>query len=421
MTDSVSLERSVPVLPAADVCVVGGGPAGVAAAIGARRCGKSVLLVERTAQLGGMATVGSVAIWMPIGTVTGFYEEMCRELSLSDSSGRDCEETRKFAPLFSPFEVRHYLNRKLETEGVVVHFHMEFVAALKDDASLTHLFVSTREGLRAVAARQFIDCTGDARVAADAGVPVITGRESDGATQPMTLMFIMQDTGRSLEPRLPDGCPEYNSVDELPQGRLLYWEDRKTGTLLVNMTRVRGNAAMIDDVSRCEREALAQMFGVVHYLQRTEFPTYILAHVGAQTGVRQTGQIVGEYTLSEEDLLQARRFADVATQTNYGIDIHNPDGTSGCEQRNLELYDIPYRCLVPKGVTGNLLVAGRCLSATRVAMSSARVMPSCFGMGQAAGVAASLAMDTNSDVGDIDIGALHDTLHGQGVRFHGRT
>jgi flavin-dependent dehydrogenase len=161
----IRLMRDVPELASVDVCVIGGGPAGTAAAVAARRCGRSVILLERTAQLGGMATTGAVAIWMSVGTLTGFYKEICRELELSDFLGRDWNRIPMFVPLFNPFRLRHYLNGKLEEAGATVHFHMEFVAAINDGGTITHAVVMTREGLRAVRARQFIDCTGNASVA----------------------------------------------------------------------------------------------------------------------------------------------------------------------------------------------------------------------------------------------------------------
>ncbi len=188
--------------------------------------------------------------------------------------------------------------------------------------------------------------------------------------------------------------------------------------MLVNMTRVRGHGARIGEISRCEREALAQVFGVVDFLQRNGFPTYTLAHVAAEIGVRETHQIVGRYTLRQEDMTAARRFPDVATQNNYEIDIHNPTGKGGCDERAVGLYDIPLRCLVPARGANNLLVAGRALSASHVAMSSARVMPVCFGMGQAAGVAAALAVEQGiGTVGDIPLSPFHACLREQGVTF----
>jgi len=132
--------------------------------------------------------------------------------------------------------------------------------------------------------------------------------------------------------------------------------------------------------------------------------------------VRETNQIVGRYTLTEEDLLSGRRFDDVVAQTNYEIDIHNPTGGASTDERKLSGYDIPYRCLIPVDVEG-LIVAGRCISATHVAMSSMRVQATCYALGQAAGNAAALAIETGSSLADIPIDKLHERLAAQGVQF----
>jgi hypothetical protein len=409
--------RRVPVHYRAEVVVAGGGPAGVAAAVAARRAGRRVVLLERSAQLGGMATSGGVAIWMPVGNLTGLYKEFVRELGLKDNRGREWESTRKFAPLFNPFLVRQYFNWKLEREGVTVFFHADCAGAIPKRGRLTAVVAGTREGLRAFDGRVFVDATGDARLAREAGVRCHSGRDRDGLTQPMTLMFQMQKTDRPATPRLPEGCPRYEKVEDLPQGRLLFWEDAQTKTLLVNMTRVRGHGAKLDEISAAEREGLRQVFGVCDFLQRTSYPDYVLSHVAAQIGVRETHQIQGLYTLTEEDLLAGRRFPDVVAQSDYSIDVHNPDGKSGTEIRQLKTYDIPYRCLVPKRGPGNLIVAGRALSATHHAMSSARVMPTCFALGQAAGLAASMAVEKKLDFQDVPAAELSARLKAQGVEF----
>jgi len=417
MQDSFSFSASVPVLAAADVVVVGGGPAGVAAALAARRCGRAVVLLERSAQLGGMGTLANVSIWMPVGNLTGIYAEIVRELKLADNRGRDFVATKQFAPLFDLFTYRHYLNEKLAGAGVDVLFHADAAGVIAAGGELHAVVVNTLEGLRAVTGKMVVDATGDARVARDAGVPCRCGREADGLTQPMTLMFQMQDTGKPVAATLPTGACRYEKVADLPQARLLHWEDQATGTLLVNMTRVRGNGADARERSAAEREGLKQALGVAEFLQRTSHPNYILSHVGAQIGVRETYQIEGLYTLTEDDLLQARRFDDVVAQTNYGIDVHNPAGTGGCQQRKLRSYDIPYRTLLPRTGPGNLIVAGRSLSATHVAMSSVRVQPTCMALGQAAGCAAAIAIDKDAKLADVPAAALHDRLAQQGVRF----
>jgi hypothetical protein len=317
---------------------------------------------------------------------------------------------------YNPFLFRHYLNEKLEKENVEVLFHTSFVGAVKDGERVSGIIVNTREGLKVLKSKVILDCTGDGRIAIDAGASYTSGRESDGLTQPMTLMLMMQDTGKPVKQVLPEGCYLYKEVADLPQGRLLHWEQSDDGLLLVNMTRVKGNGAKVKEVSFAEKEALRQVFSVANYLQRNGFETYALTHIPDQVGVRETNQIVGLYTLTEQDLTSNRRFDDVVAQTNYEIDIHSPDGKGGTDERHISGYDIPYRCLVPQGISG-LLVAGRAISATHVAMSSMRVQATCCAMGQAAGVAASLILDYNQELADVHIPSLHAKLYEQGVRF----
>lgn len=410
---SVSIQRSVEVYDSADIIVVGGGPAGTAAAISGARSGKSVILLEHSGQLGGMGTLGNVSVFMGVGNVTGIYRELVSELL---PHALPQLHSASISPQYSPFRLRHYLNTKLEREGVRVCYHASFAAAVMQGDTVTGVVANTREGLRAFLGTCVIDCTGDVRVARDAGVPARSGREEDGLTQPMTLMFMMQNTGKPVTPYLPDDCYRYESVSDLPQGRHLYWERNGDGMLLVNMTRVKGNGAKIEDINYAEKEALRQVLSVVHYLQRNGFETYALSHVPGQVGVRETYQIEGMYTLTEDDLTAGRRFADVVAQTNYEIDIHSPDGKKTTDERGVSGYDIPYRCMVPVRVKG-LLVAGRSISATHVAMSSMRVQATCYALGQAAGIAAACAIEDGAPLDCIPIPELHRRLGEQGVVF----
>lgn len=413
MHSSVPLQRAVEIYDEADIVVVGGGPAGTAAAISGARCGKKVVLLEHSGQLGGMGTLGNVSVFMGVGNVTGIYREMVSEV-LPDYLPQSHEGS--IWPQYSPFELRHYLNTKLEREGVKVYYHTSFVAAAMEGDSVTGVIANTRQGLKAFLGRTVLDCTGDARVAQDAGVPIRTGRSEDGLTQPMTLMFMMQNTGKPVKPYLPEDCYYYETVDELPQGRHLYWERNGNGTLLVNMTRVKGNGAMIEDINFAEKESLRQVFSVANYLQRNGFENYVLSHVPGQVGVRETNQIEGLYTLTENDVTVGRRFEDVVAQTNYEIDIHSPDGRKGTDERHVSGYDIPYRCMVPVSVKG-LLVAGRSISATHVAMSSMRIQATCYALGQAAGIAAACAIDDGVELAQVQIPRLHERMQEQGVKF----
>lgn len=407
-------QKNVAVYEKADIVVVGGGPAGVAAAIAAARCGKKVTLLEQSGQLGGMGTLGNVSVFMGVGNVTGIYREIVSEVLPQQAVPDDHKGS--IWPQYNPFRLRHYLNEKLEKEGVQVLFHVSCAGTVAENGQVKAVIANSREGLLAFEADVFIDCTGDGRVAIEAGADYTSGRDVDGMTQPMTLMFMMQNTGQPVVRQLPEGCYHYDNVSELPQGRLLHWEQSEPGNLLVNMTRVKGNGAKVKDVSYAEQESLRQAFSVADYLQRNGFENYALTHIPGQVGVRETNQIVGHYTLTEDDILSSRRFDDVVAQTNYEIDIHNPDGKAGTDERQVKGYDIPYRCLLPQGVQG-LLVAGRSISATHVAMSSMRVQATCYALGQAAGVAASIAADRGVPPEQVDMAELHEALRLQNVVF----
>ncbi|RXZ80322.1 FAD-dependent oxidoreductase [Paenibacillaceae bacterium] len=412
MTDYV-FQQKLRVLANVDIIVVGGGPAGIAAAIAASRVGKKVILLEQSGQLGGMGTLGNVSIFMGVGNVTGIYREIISE-TLPNQLPK--KHTDSIWPQFNPFVIRHYLNQKMDKEGVSVWYHASFAGIVKLDKAGCVIAVNTREGLVAVEGAVIIDGTGDGRVAINAGASYHSGRDSDGLTQPMTLMFMMQNTGKPVQPYLPEDCYDYKEVSELPQGRHLYWEQGDNGTLLVNMSRIRGNGARIDDINYAEKEGLRQVFSIAHYLQRNGFANYTLSHVAGQVGVRETNQIEGLYTLTEDDVTSGRRFADVVAQSNYEIDIHSPDGKSGTDERKVGGYDIPYRSMVPKGVS-NILVAGRAISATHVAMSSMRVQATCYALGQSAGIAAALSIDNNCQLSEVDVTQLHAILKEQSVIF----
>ncbi|UKS28569.1 FAD-dependent oxidoreductase [Paenibacillus sp. HWE-109] len=409
-----TFQKNVAVYEKADILVVGGGPAGVAAAIAAARCGKKVALLEQSGQLGGMGTLGNVSVFMGVGNVTGIYREIISEVLPQQAVPDDHKGS--IWPQYNPFRLRHYLNEKLEKEGVQVLFHVSFAGTVTEGGRVKAVIANSREGLLAFEADVFIDCTGDGRVAIEAGADYTTGRDVDGLTQPMTLMFMMQNTGQPAVRQLPEGCYRYENIAELPQGRLLHWEQNEPGNLLVNMTRVKGNGANVKDVSYAEKEAVRQAFSVADFLQRNGFENYVISHLPGQVGVRETNQIVGHYTLTEDDILSSRRFDDVVAQTNYEIDIHNPDGKAGTDEREVKGYDIPYRCLIPQGVEG-LLVAGRSISATHVAMSSMRVQATCFALGQAAGVAASIAVNQGIPLERVSADELHEALGLQNVLF----
>ena len=413
MSEYISLNLTAEVLETSDIIVVGGGPSGTAAAISAARLGKKVILLEQSGVLGGMSTLANVATFMPVGNITGIFKEICSQIVPETLVNPN---VGNYAPQFNPLLMRYTLLNMALSEGVCVYLHTRYVSPLLENNRLTGVSAVTRDGIKAFTARVVIDCTGDGRVAIDSGAKYTVGREEDCLTQPVTLMFQMQDTGKKARCVLPDGCCEYYNVNELPQGRILHWEQNKDGTLLVNMTRVKGNGTNPKDINRFEYESLKQVFSVADYLQKNGYENYVLSSVAPQTGVRETNQILGEYTLSSEDVQNGAKFYDVVAQTNYEIDIHSPVGEKHTEEIKIDSYDIPYRTMIPKELKG-LLVSGRAISATHIAMSSLRVMPTCFALGQAAGIAASLACENDVELNEININELHKKMKEQGVEL----
>src|SRR6185436_11769620 len=268
----------------------------------------------------------------------------------------------------------------------------------------------TKSGPIAVRARVTIDCTGDGDVAVQAGTPSEVGR-ADGLVQPMTLMFRVVEFKRSsFEAYVTQNPKQWRGVHgmwdlvreataagelRLPREDILFFATPHDEEVSVNSTRVtRVLGTDVWDLSYAEWASRRQMRQIAHFLREyvPGFEESYVAQSGVQVGVRETRRVLGDYQLTADDVLAARKFDDAIARGAYPIDIHNPKG-SGTVLKRLppgEAYDIPLRCLMPRSIEG-LLVAGRCISGSHEAHSSYRVMPIVMATGQAAGVTAALA------------------------------
>ncbi|HEX2199007.1 MAG TPA: FAD-dependent oxidoreductase [Burkholderiales bacterium] len=414
----------------ADVLVVGGGPAGIGAAVAAADAGARVVLAERYGFLGGNATAALVMPLMSFHTDKGAKKESAANTLLPHDHG--------------PGEavVHGVLRRLLErlvaaggaiapslATGYVVPFDPEWfkliALELLDEAGvqfLFHAFASgvlpgsegvifeTKSGPLVVRAKVIIDCTGDGDVAVQAGAPYETGR-FDGLVQPMTLMFRVNQFRRAaFEAYVRENPKEWRGVHglwalvrrateagdlELPREDMLFFATPHEGEVSVNSTRVtRVLGADVWDLSYAEWCSRRQMRQIAAFLRRyvPGFEDSYVVQSGVQVGVRETRRVLGDYQLDADDVLGARKFDDAIARGAYPVDIHNPKG-SGTLLKRLppgEAYDIPLRCLLPRN-TERLMVAGRCISGTHEAHSSYRVMPIVMATGQAAGVCAALA------------------------------
>lgn len=271
----------------------------------------------------------------------------------------------------------------------------------------------------------FIDATGDADLAVLCGVPCRLGREEDRLCQPMTLCFRI--IGVDLEKRrrgfqkAQQLYKQYRQEGKIknPREDLLLFETMQDGVIHVNSTRiVKRNPVDAWDRTRAEIEAREQVFELFSFLKENAegFENSRLLSTAMEIGVRESRMIHGLYTLTAEDLKACTHFEDSIALGNYDIDIHNPSGTGTSHYLFPEgqYYTIPYRCLVPLNMR-NLLVARRCISVTHEAQASIRIMPIVCCLGQAAGVAAAVAVNEKADVRQIDVPKVQALLKKAGA------
>ena len=402
--------REVPVAGSYDVVVCGGGPAGFIAAIAAARSGARTALVEQYGFLGGMATAGIVA---PLSVFTYNGEKVIGGIPwefierLQDMGGGLIEK-----PLgnvaFEPELYKLCCQRMVLEAGVSLYMHSYLCGCSCHDGHVDAIFIDNKNGTEALEAKVFIDCTGDADLAWHAGVPM---QPDEGRPlQPMSTYFVLSGVDTST-PRMQQAmhhnrqgvnchCGEIR--DELLThreewglsefGGPWFCTTLQPGVVTVNMTRTAGNATDTRDFTRAECELREQVFRMAAVL-RDHFPEFRDSYVSAvavQAGVRETRRILGAHTITGEEYVSAFRYPDSVSRGAHPIDIHVAHGAS----QNVTFLKtpafVPYRALYAPGF-GNLLVAGRCISADKTAFASLRVQASCMGTGQAAGVAAALA------------------------------
>jgi len=397
------------------VIVVGGGPAGVAAAVAAKREGQSVLLIERYGFLGGMATAGLVNPFMVTLGAGGLYQEFLERLEKWDA-----RKDRTFDGELTKL----VLDEWLQEEGVDILFHGLLTDAEVEGGYIKSIKVVGKGEELEFAASYFIDCTGDGDLAKLAGVPMNMGREADGLCQPMTTCFQVGGVDDELmltREELTKLYLEAKAQGKLnnPRENLLWFRTIRPGEVHFNTTRVVGkNPVSLQELTEAELEARRQLAEMFAWLKK-EVPAFKNAYImriAAQIGVRESRTIQGAYQLTEDDVLSCRKFDDAIGKCSYPIDIHSPqgEGTRIAALPKGEWYEIPYRTLYSPAVE-NLLVAGRCISSTHEAQASLRIMPTCMVMGQAAGVAAAMASAGNLPVSQVPVPELQAKLKAKGA------
>lgn len=428
--ETVSLQKTIEIIAKYDVIVAGAGPAGICAAVAASRMGSSVALVERYGVVGGNLSVGHVGpILGAVGKGT-MREEIVRLLDVP------------FNDMIGEVGVAHDMEKAkirlaqfVDRPNITVYLQTAAAEVIKEGSRITGLILSGKEGLRAITGAVIIDCTGDGDVSALAGAITEKGRE-DGLMQPCTLEFTIDNVDESRavvcigdvdevklgDERFLDFCKRRAQEGALP-GNLAAVRLHRTvypGQRQVNTTQANGiDATKTADIFRAETELRRQIDILMDFLRRN-LPGYEncqLISSGATLGVRESRRVMGEYTLTEDDVVAGRTFDDVVVhKAEFIVDIHNPAGPGQAEDRIQYCvpYDIPYRCLVPLRVEG-LLVAGRCISGTHKAHASYRIMTVCMALGQAAGTAAALCAQGGELPRTLDVRKVQDALASQGV------
>lgn len=415
-----------------DIIVVGGGFAGAAAAIAAAREGKRVRLIEKYNCLGGAAAFDLVNPFMrywdyaegrskKILLSCGLFTEIVERIEALGGFRGNTRQT------FNEEILKLVLNRMAVESGVELLFGTTLVGAEREGNAIRSITVANVGGTYRMSADCYIDATGDANLSMLAGFDCRVGRESDGLCQPMTLCFRLGnvDHEKYLACK-PEINPLYKKLRaegkiQNPREDVLVFTTVLDGILHFNTTRVvKLDPTDAEDVTKAEIIAREQVFEMIAFLRENfeAFRDCVLLSTGMQIGARESRMVVGEYTLTQEDLLACTRFPDSIAVCNYDIDIHSPDGsgTSHYYFPDGQYYTIPYRTLVPKGAA-NLLVAGRCVSATHEAQASLRIMPTVATLGEAAGIAAAIACKSGCGVNDIDINQLRDTLRRVGAKI----
>lgn len=422
-----------------DVLVAGGGPAGVAAAISAARSGARTLLIEQRGFLGGMGTVALVPAFCPYSdgekaVVRGIG------LQLLEQMKAECEpEFRErfgteldWVPIDPEVLKRVYDDAVAESgAGVLLHTIASQTAMDADGRKIEGVVIVNKSGRSLIKAKTVIDATGDADLAALAGAPFHKGGEA-GELQAATMCYLLANVDRK---RFLDYLNESGDTDQihqavqqaqadgkLPQGRdsvsgLSWVADYLVGVNFGHVFGIDGTSA--EDLTRGAVEGRKLVRRQLEFF-RAYVPGFEHAHLvssGEQIGIRETRRIVGDYVLTQDDFMNMASFPDDIARNSYFIDIHMARSSGAMHIHHLppgKSHGVPYRCMLPVGLD-NVWVAGRAASSDRVVQGSLRVMPNCFAMGQAAGMAAAIAAGSDSQSRKVDITELQRGLVQQGA------
>jgi len=421
---NITFTREIPLRYETDVFIAGGGPAGVAAALAAAYNGASVYLAEGLSCFGGAGTAGLVPAFMQFTNGVDFLAGGIGQKILNKLRAEGGNDPHKGISIKVEVLKRVYDELMLES-GVNFTFHTQLIGVETEGGKISRVILSSKSGIFAAKAKIYIDCTGDGDLAAWAGAPFEKGNE-EGVMMAGTLCSLWAGIEWDKVVR-----PDSRKLEEAFKDKIFTTEDRHLpGMWRTGETLGGGNIGHTFGVDGTDEVSLTKALIEGRRLIK-EYERYYkeyldgysnmeLVATGAILGIRETRRIMGDYVLNLNDFNNRASFDDEIGRYSYPVDIHagKADKESYMkfhkEHTTLrygkgESYGIPYRSLLVKGFS-NLLTAGRCISTDRYMQSSIRVMPGCYITGQAAGTAAAIAAQKDTDTRGIDIRELQRKL-----------
>lgn len=408
--------RQTPVFGDFDVLVVGGGPAGLAAAVSAARHGARTLLVERYGFLGGMGTAGGVTNFAGLygkrggamqQLVHGVADELLARIHTLGglNAPQDGLQGRIRVRSYDVAAYKCAADGLLLDAGVQPLFHAWAAGVMLDGDRIAAVLIETKSGRRAVSARQVIDASGDADIAHFAGVPCTLGDGHGDMLYPSTMFRI----GGVDAPRAQAAVGDFKAIDALMTAAADRYDFPRRGAILrpqrnpsewrANVTQLRNAEGRAVDATDAVQLSAAEVEGrrqIVEYMRflRAEVPGFEqaeISEIAAQVGVRETRRVHCQHMLRGDEVLHGARFDDSIGLNAWPVEKHVAGGVEWAfpVDPDNSHNQLPWRMLVPQRVA-NLLVAGRCAGMEHLGQSAARASGACFAMGQAAGTAAAL-------------------------------
>lgn len=442
---SIFESRNTPVMGEYEVVVLGGGPSGIAAAAAAARSGRSTILVERYGFLGGSGTAACISDFCGLHAnvhgehqqvVHGIADEIQERLQKMGGLKEPHLSLRSMikAQVYDLSAYKIVLDELMLQSGVKLLFHA-FGAGVHmgADNRIDALFVESKSGRAAIRGKVFIDCSGDADIAAWSGAPFEYGDGKGNSLYP-SMKFRINNVdperakdGRNLLPKLMEEAEARGRVfprkGALMRPQINHIEWVANATLVKNPDGTAVDGTNVLQMTDGEVEGRRQCWDVFEFIKAVTpgFENAYIVDIAAQLGIRQTRRIHGDYMLTEADILGCASFDDSIGVNGWPVEAHTAEGVTikfANVPHSRGYNQMPYRMILPKKID-NLLVAGRCASMTYDGQSSARVSGPCLVMGQAAGTAADIAIAAGVAPRAIDVGKLQRRLEADGA-FLGR-